>query len=203
MQYECRIKPHIGDIKKVKEIWPDRVFGGRCSGDNKYIWVACMDCGKERWIAWCRWKTKPESIRCRSCQCKRAARLRDNPTGANSPHWKGGRSKSRGYMRIKVPRGNFFYEMASRQGYVPEHRLVMAIQLGRCLLPWEVVHHKNGIKDDNRLENLQLTSDLGNRQMAYFEKKFNRILEENKELKQELRLLRLEIRQFKGVNNAV
>jgi len=45
---------------------------------------------------------------------------------------------------------------AGKGNYVFEHIVVMEQILGRYLLPAETVHHRNGIRDDNRPENLEL-----------------------------------------------
>ena len=67
-------------------------------------------------------------------------------------HWKGGFKLDKwGYRYKWVPK-----HPAAVGGYIQEHRLVIEEGLGRPLKPTETVHHKNGIKTDNRLENLEL-----------------------------------------------
>jgi uncharacterized protein (DUF1330 family) len=71
--------------------------------------------------------------------------------GSEHNAWKGGRWKHKsGYIQVYAPD----HPAASMDGYVPEHRLIVEKQLGRFLTRAEHVHHINGVKDDNRPENL-------------------------------------------------
>lgn len=61
------------------------------------------------------------------------------------------RQQKPGYVRTFMPD-----HPNARSGWVSEHILVMSKFLARPLESFEMVHHRNGIKDDNRLENLEL-----------------------------------------------
>ena len=138
--------PNIGDI-----------ITGRKIGKAKsvpYIWVACRDCGKGHWARKDYANLVPEGILCRDCHTKRLrdrARARTYPPGSKI-------SSSRGYVLVKLSPDDFFYPMADCRGFISEHRLVMAKHLKRHILPWEIIHHRNGSKTDNMLENLKLFS---------------------------------------------
>lgn len=77
-----------------------------------------------------------------------------------SPMWKGGRwiIKRDGYAYVIVEHGTPGAKTngTGTTSYMLEHRLVMQNHLGRTLRRDEDVHHRNGVKHDNRLENLML-----------------------------------------------
>lgn len=130
--------PQVGETRLAQEL-------GR-KDKHRCIWHACLGCGKKRWVTLL--GGKPRSLRCISCSHKG-----EKPIAPGK-----GRTQKGGYIYIKIRTSDFFYPMADDQGYVAEHRLVMAKHLGRCLQSWEFVHHKNGLKDDNHLSNLKLTT---------------------------------------------
>lgn len=78
--------------------------------------------------------------------------------GAKNPAWKGGRIIDfDGYVLLLLPD----HPDANSQGYIREHRLVMEGLICRRLLRREVVHHKDGNKQNNSPENLLLFSSNG------------------------------------------
>lgn len=76
--------------------------------------------------------------------------------GNKSPRWKGGKHiPPNGYVHVLLPVGHPW-----RRGrrYIVEHRMVVQNKIGRELASHEFVHHLNGNKTDNRIENLALCS---------------------------------------------
>jgi HNH endonuclease len=72
--------------------------------------------------------------------------------GEANGNWKGGRTRHKaGYVMVRAPD----HPRASL-GYVFEHILVAEELIGRFLMEGESVHHMNGVRDDNRPENLEL-----------------------------------------------
>lgn len=113
--------------------------------------VTCLKCGERRQRSWDnvikQSRKKTFTGACRHCSAKRR--------GPEASNWRGGRSvASHGYIKLYMPD----YQSANKRGEVFEHRYVMEQHLGRRLKPHEHVHHKNGKKDDNRIENLELVT---------------------------------------------
>ena len=96
---------------------------------------ALCDCGR------------PKQVKSATCvDCRTVAR-------AANGNWKGGKTRHKaGYVMVRTPE----HPRARASKYVFEHILVAEALLGRHLEADESVHHRNGVRDDNRPENLEL-----------------------------------------------
>lgn len=129
---------------------------------GRYVWIACADCSVGHWVRLV--KNQPRSTICHPCAAKRAGKApRTWMIGERNHRWKRGwYKKSDGYIMTRIQPDDPLWPMTQKskytkaRGQIAEHRLNMARHLGRCLKPWEIVHHINGLKDDNRIENLML-----------------------------------------------
>lgn len=114
-------------------------------GKINKITIICKACNKE----FNTWNKK-------QIYCSLECRIKDK-IGKNHHQWKGGKHiTKRGYVAMCVKD-----HPNKHNSYYPEHRLVMEKHLGRYLKRTEVVHHINGNKLDNRIENLMLFPNNG------------------------------------------
>ncbi len=131
--------PHLGEVKKGKDIGYKNFY-------RKYIWHACEGCGKKRWVQLTH--NSPKKELCPSCAHKR--RMVGKQHGPDNFNWKGGEFYKNGYVRIRVPE----HPLSDEHGYVKRAVLVLEKKLGRPTLSGMHSHHINGVKDDDRPENL-------------------------------------------------
>ena len=94
--------------------------------------------------------------------------------------WKGGKTRKKdGYILVR----GYGHPNTMSNGYVFEHRLIASQKLGRPLEKFEHVHHLNGIKDDNRPENLEIINGSTHNLITRLQLKVRELEKENRRLK--------------------
>jgi hypothetical protein len=118
------------------------------------LWKCLCDCGKTTVVRGSSLTRKNKKERTVSCGCYQKEHCHGR--GAKNPAYKTGRTKnSQGYILLS---GHQDHPRCNNKGQVLEHVIVMETRLGRYLYDKETVHHKNGKRDDNRDDNLELWS---------------------------------------------
>ena len=135
---------------------------GSKNGVRNVITFTCSVCGKKfkRWSCHRKGKTIQCSMICRNKSYKKKF------VGANNGMWK--------YNRLKKRLGYVFVVSSykTNSGYMQEHRYVMEQHIGRKLKPSERIHHINGIKHDNRIDNLILLPNQSEHQKLHCKLKY-------------------------------
>lgn len=100
-----------------------------------------------------------------NCNTKTITKIIDNnrtrvsskSIGIKHGNWKGGRIvNNNGYIQIIIYQDDPYFSMSMVGGQILEHRYIMAKHLGRCLDKNESIHHIDGNRQNNKIENLQL-----------------------------------------------
>ena len=139
--------PQIGDLARGRDI--------ERTGRQKWIWASCEECGRERWVLYR--KGKPTSSLCFKCANAKKKGIRvsiatEFKKGQRPTSYKGGRWKSSRDGYIFLLRREHL--KANSLGYIGEHIIVWEEANNTPIPEGYVVHHINGVKDDNRARNL-------------------------------------------------
>ena len=130
-----------------------------------YVSFICSSCGEKSRVRTDYIKHK-KTDKCNVCN--------PPPKGfrENNSNWRGGTTKhTEGYLCVYLPE----HEHASQTGYITEHRLVMEKYLGRILTKEEVVHHRDGNRLNNRINNLILFPSNSAHQLFHNKEKRNAV----------------------------
>lgn len=158
--------------------------------NKKYLETrVCVICGKERLV---QKDSSHKTELCRSCFCEQ----RTLRKFSERKQWK----RSDGYYEVCIPNTHKYSIMASKSRQtVLVHRLIMAEFLNRPLLSNEMVHHINGIKTDNRIENLALvtnnTHPLSYKD-GYQRGLFDGLQLRDRELEKQIKLLQWQVKEL-------